>query len=58
MNGLANFLYHSLPVSKSFKYAPSAHPMDNFYCPAPELLASNETIAACLCSSLLVTYLL
>lgn len=58
VNGFASFLYHSLPVAESFKYAPRPHPMDNFYCPAPELLASHETIAVYLCSSLLVTDLL
>lgn len=58
VNGFTDFLYHSLSVTGSVKYAPSTHPVDDFYCPAPELLAANKTIAAYLCSSLLVTFLL
>lgn len=46
VNGFTNLLPSSLPITESFQYASLAYPMDNFYCPALELLASTKAIAA------------
>lgn len=55
VDGFTNFLPSSLPITQSFQYASLTHPMDDFYCPALELLASNEAVAAYLYTSLLLT---
>lgn len=55
VNGFTIFLYLSLPVTETFKYAPATHTMDTFYCAAPKLLVP-KAFASDLYSSLLLTY--